>query len=120
VALLRQHKRNFVGRSADGALLPWRPSEHASVRRGTAAAASPWRQQRRLCRRPLAFAIPRPHIANDGLGALMDMHMLDPHVLRCAMLEAPQKLHLNRESPQQAARRRSRRRDSPIPATPTA
>ena len=36
------------------------------------------------------------HIANDGLAALMDMHMLDPHVLRCAMLEAPQKLHLNR------------------------
>jgi hypothetical protein len=50
----------------------------------------------------------------------MDLHMLDPHVLRCAMLGAAQKLHLNRESLQRAARRRSRRRDSPISATPTA
>ncbi len=69
---------------------------------------------------PLAIAASLPHIANDGLATFMDMHMLDPHVLRCAMLEAPQKLHLNRESLRQAARRRSRRRDSPISATPTA
>ena len=56
---------------------------------------------------PLAIAAPLPHIANDGLAAFMDMHMLDPHVLACAMLETLQKLHLNRESLRQAARRRS-------------
>ena len=69
---------------------------------------------------PLAIAAPLPHIANDGLAAFMDIHMLDPHVLRCAMLEAPQKLHLNRESLRQAAAADPAPRLSPISATPTA
>jgi hypothetical protein len=52
-----------------------------------------------------AMVIPRPHIADDRLAVLMDMHMLDSHVLPRAVPEAPQELHLNRESLQQAARR---------------
>jgi hypothetical protein len=57
------------------------------------ATAAGYATLRAISMTPLAIAAPRPHIANDGLAAFMDMHMLDPHVLRCAMLEAPQKLH---------------------------
>jgi hypothetical protein len=42
------------------------------------------------------------------------MNILDSHVLPPAVPKAPQELHLNCESLQQAARRRSQRRDAPI------
>jgi hypothetical protein len=56
---------------------------------------------------PLTFAIPRPHIADNRVAAVMNMDMLDSDVLPRAVPKAPQELHLNCESLQQAASRRS-------------
>ena len=57
--------------------------------------------------RPTTFAIPRPDIADYRLAVFINMNMLDAHVLPPAVPQATQELHLNCESLQQAARRRS-------------
>jgi hypothetical protein len=51
------------------------------------------------------------HIADDGLPAIMDMHMLDAHKLLSAMTQASKDLYLG-ASPHQTSRRRTKGRNS--------